>query len=440
MRKLLMAATAVVGAMGLAAAAHAQAPASGLMSGLGGDPAIFGPTSSVPGPTGLPGSIQAYFRGRVVTEWLVGGDSLDHGGGNKSGNIQFGEYARLYTGFAGTAANGLKFGAFIEVRQNGSSALGASTGSATLIFRRELAYFQGNWGELRVGQTDGAEGLFMTGTFENFASGGANGDVPVILSGNAQVDWPFPENSGTYGTGKVVYLSPQFSGFDFGVDYEPNFNGTGESNCGSALTGGAGGGCPRLSTITSGGQFRRNTFDAVGRYQGKLGPVALTATAGVITGGHVHNLSAPASDPTLVETGVTVAVGGFAVGGNFLTGNSNGTGFAADVPLAKGGKHESAFVVGTSYAMGPFIVGASYLNYTSQGAYGTGAGGANTTRHQTAIDVGGSYAWAPGMTAFIEGIYEHRHQLGYDFAAGGPGVASNNTSGTAFLLGNVFNW
>lgn len=434
MRKLLMAATAVVGAMGLAAAAHAQAPASGLMSGLGGDPAIFGPTSSVPGPTGLPGSIQAYFRGRVVTEWMLGGDSLKNRGGNKSGNIYFGEYARLYTGFAGTAANGLKFGAFLEVRQNGNSSLGESTGNATLIFRREVAYFKGNWGELRFGQTDGAEGLFMTGTFENFASGGLNGDIPSAMSGNAVAAWPFPENSGTYGTGKVVYLSPQFSGFDFGVDYEPNWNGTGGANCSSGL---AGAGCPMASTITSPGLYRRNTIDAVGRYQGKLGPVALTATAGIITGGRVHSATA-ASNPTLFESGVTVAVGGLAVGGNFIMGNSNGGSYAADVPLMKGAPHEQAFVVGASYAMGPFIVGANYLNYT----YASNWNGSTITNtaHDNGIDVGGSYAWAPGMTAFVEGLYSHRHQVGYDFVTGSAGTASNNASAFGMLIGNVFNW
>lgn len=440
MRKLLMAATAVVGAMGLAAAAHAQAPATGMMSGIGGDPVIFGPTSSVPGPTGLPGSMQFYFKGRLHTDWMVGGDSLDRGGGNKSGNIMFGEYARLYTGFAGVAANGLNFGAFIEVRQNGSSALGASTGANTLIFRREVGYVKGNWGQVRFGETDGASGLFMTGTFENFDDGGWNGDLPTLFSGNSQVDWPFPENSGTYGTSKVVYLSPQFAGFDFGVDYEPNDTNTNENQCTSALSGGAGGGCPRLSTFTgpAGTQARRNTFDLYGRYQGTLGPVALTATVGGMTGGHAHNLAQPASDPNLIEGGLTLAVGGWAVGGNVLTGSSNGTGFQADVPLIKGGAHELAFVVGTSYAFGPFIVGASYMHFRSAGAYnGTTI---TSSRNQTGIAAGGTYAWAPGTSAFLSFLYGQRHQVGYDFATAAAGTATNNTSAIGMLIGNTFNW
>jgi Gram-negative porin len=446
MRKLLLAATAVVGAMGLASAAHAQAAQSGYI--LGPDPTIFGPTSSVPGPTGLPGSMQVYFRGRLHTDWMVGGDSLDHGGGNKSGNIMFGEYARIYTGFEGVAANGLNFGAFVEVRQNGSSSLGASTGNNTLIFRREVGYLKGSWGQVRFGETDGASGLFQTGNFENFDDGGWNGDLPGLFSGNAQLDWPFPENSGTYGTGKIVYLSPQFAGFDFGVDYEPNFNNTGEANCTSAATGGAGGGCPRLSSITGpfGSQARRNTFDLTGRYQGTLGPVALTGMVGVMTAGHVNNAAQGASNPTNVQIGATIAFGGFAIGGDVIGGNSNGTGYAALVPVGDGGARELGFVVGTSYAFGPFIVGASYLHYHSQGAYVNTAGVSAPANHnyssrsQTGVAVGGTYAWAPGTSAFLSFLWGERHQVGYDFATAGAGLGSNNTSAVGALIGNTFNW
>lgn len=439
MRKLLMAATAVIGALGLTMAANAQS-ASGMMSGLGGDSNYFGPTSSVPGPHGLPGQVEFYFKGRLHTDLMVGGDSLDRGGGNKSGNLYIGEYARLYTGFQGKTSNGLIFGALVEVRQNGSSHLGASTGNNTLIFRREAGYFKGNWGEFRFGEADGVSGLFMTGTFENFDDGGWNGDLPGLFSGNAAVDWPFPENSGTYGTGKVVYLSPSFGGFDFGIDYEPNDVNTNESNCTSALTGGAGGGCPRLSSITGpvGYTARRNQIDAAARYQGKLGPVALTLTGTVITAGHVNNASQPASNPLLLEGGATIAVGGWAVGGNIIEGNSNGNGYQADVPLVKGAPHELAFVVGTSYAFGPFIVGASYMHFTSAGAWN----GSSVThaRNQTGIAAGGTFAYAPGMAAFVSALYGQRHQVGYDFAADAPGSASNNTSAFGMLIGNTFNW
>ncbi len=431
MRRYLSAATALA-AVAIALPAAAQAPASGLQAGLGGDTAIFGPTTPYPGPTNLPGQIEFYFRGRLHFDMMLGGDSLDHGKGTKSGEVYFGEYARLYTGFEGAAANGLRFGAYLEIRQNGGG-LGSSTARNTLIFRRETGYLKGDLGELRFGQTDGASGLFLTGTFENFDGGGWDStDLPNLFSGNAVIVWPFEDTSAYYGTSKVVYLSPRFGGFDFGLAYEPNATGSGEANCASAALGGAE--CPRASTIAgpAAAQYRRNMVDVVGRYTGALGPVGVTATLGALTAGHVNNTAAPASDPTVVQTGLVVSYGGLAVGGNVMTGNINGS----FVPLPEGGRHETAWIAGTSYAAGPFIVGAAINGTDYQGAMGPGIGG----RHELGIAVGGTYAWAPGTALYLSFLYGHRHQVGYDFATGAPGSASNNTSATGVLIGNTFNW
>ncbi len=430
-----LAAAALLTMVTVAMPANAQTARSGLRAGLGGDPNIFGPLSSYPAPTNLPGLIQFYLKGRLNTDMMAGGDSLDHGGGNKYGAIYFGEYARLYTGFAGTAANGLRFGAYIEIRQNGSSALGAPTSDNTLFFRRETGYVKGSWGKLQFGQIDGASGMFLTGVFTKFDTGGWHSpDLVYLFSGNAKLFWPFPSNVGYYGTSKVVYVSPQYGGFDFALSYEPNQTNSGEANCASALTGGATGGCPRLSTIAgpTSAEYRRNMIDAVGRYMGKVGHIGVTATAGIMHAGHVNNLSAPASDPTGVEAGLQLAYGGFAIGGNLLTGNFNGT----FVPVPKGGHHESAWVAGTSYANGPFVVGAQVLSTDYQGVMDPGLG---ETR-EFGVAVGGTYAWAPGSALYLSMLYGQRHQHGYDFATGKPGLASNNTRAMGFMLGNQFNW
>lgn len=449
MRKLLMAATAVVGAVGLAAAAHAQAPESGYMPGLGGDPNIFGMTSGVPSGTALPGSMQIYFRGRLTTEWGASGTNINNVGGNKNGSIIFGDYARFYSGFAGTAANGMQYGATFEVRQDFYSGLGAKVGDNDLHFRRETAYIKGPWGQFRAGQTDPATGLFMTGTFENFTGSGDgswNGDQPGWFEGNAQISWPFPEDSGLYGTGKVVYLSPSFSGFDFGVSYEPNDSNLSPQNpgapsvssCASALSGYTA--CPNATTITGAGtaQYRRNMFDAVGRYQGKLGPVAVTGALGMMTAGHVTNATAPASNPTVIWTGWTFAANGFAIGGNFITGNSGASGSGV-VPELKGAPHEMAYTIGTSYAFGPFIVGASYLGEHQAANYN-----GTTVKHASSeqgINVGGTYYWAPGSQLFVSWLWGTRHQAGYDFATSTAGSSvGNSTRASGILIGNQFDW
>ncbi len=170
-------------------------------------------------------------------------------GTNKLGNYTFAEYARLYPGFDGVAANGLKYGASLEIRQDqNSGAGGGQFGSisqqdrarAALYFRREWGYLGTNQlGTIRFGSIDQPTSLYMTGTFENFNDGGWNGDVNNLISSAIFPTWPFSDGSGSYyTTSKVVYLSPQLFGFDLGVSFEPstanvgNFSGAGDG-CGA---------------------------------------------------------------------------------------------------------------------------------------------------------------------------------------------------------------
>src|SRR5262249_426293 len=143
----------------------------------------------------------------------------------------FRESARLYPGFDGIAANGLKYGAALEIRQDQASPPGGGANgsiSATsrsrgaLYFRREFAYLGADhYGFLRYGSTDQPTSLFLTGTFENFDNSGWNGD-PFMFTTNSTPNWPFADQSALYTTSKVVYVSPKFLDLvDFGVSFEP---------------------------------------------------------------------------------------------------------------------------------------------------------------------------------------------------------------------------
>ena len=74
---------------------------------------------------------------------------------------------------------------------------------------------------LRFGQADGPFGIFDNGvtTFQGFDDGGWNGDLPgAAIPGNAGPQFPFLSQQGAeYGSSKLVYLSPQLAGFDFGL-------------------------------------------------------------------------------------------------------------------------------------------------------------------------------------------------------------------------------
>ena len=98
------------------------------------------------------------------------------------------------------AANGLKYGASLEIRQDINAAAGGG-GFGSISSRssaRNQLYFRKLWGYLgtdtlgtiRLGATDGPTSLYMTGNFENFNDGGLNGDVPGLLSGATATPWP----------------------------------------------------------------------------------------------------------------------------------------------------------------------------------------------------------------------------------------------------------
>ena len=151
---------------------------------------------------------------------------------------------RLYPGFDGMAANGLRYGAAVELRENFGAAdrtfantttggvansPSANTSAETVFVRRAFTYLASDKvGLVRFGQTDGVIGLFDPCIFYSgcwdAGVGNFNGrqihatdrrrrGVPFVWLAQAGAD---------YGNSKIVYLSPQFFGFDFGVQYAPN--------------------------------------------------------------------------------------------------------------------------------------------------------------------------------------------------------------------------
>jgi len=457
MRKILLAATAIAALSG--ASAFAQTAVNSGAAGF-----QWGSGSSVPSNSNDPGTIKAYFRGRLWVDAGLVGDSGNSNGGSKTQPQFIGEFGRIYSSFEGVTNNGLKYGAFMEVRQNnpsGGNANGPSgnTGTDTILFfRRQTAYIGGNWGQVRFGATDGPLGLMMTGNFENFDLGGSwNGDLPDFTTSGVNVTWTLPENSGDYGNSKIVYLSPSFSGFDFGVSYEPNASGSGEyepgaNGVGTMALSSIGG--TTFTTGLSSLQREKNTIQLGGRYQGNIGPAAVTLavtgfTASTVGNGGLTGTSAGGSPqysfktPYAVDVGGTVAFGGFAVGGNIWTGAINPNGTRNTFPVVKGGMNAFNYVVGASYAFGNFIVGANAIVDNRQGtnwqdiaATAAGIG----KMHELGTDIGGTYGWGPGAAASLSYYYGERHQQGVNLYTGAAGKAGNNTHVNGVILTQFFSW
>ncbi len=403
---------------------------------------------------------------------------------NKLTNYGFNDYVRLYPGFDGVAANGLKYGASIELRTDvnvpaGGGVFGSPSGQDGKDYpyvRREFGYLgTDRFGTLRLGASDAPTSLYLTGNFENFNDGGLDGDVPFFLPGNYTVSFPFGDQGALYTTIKAVYLSPQFYGVDFGLSFEPSTAAPGgdTSGCGAAAVGqfNAGGnsvaaaGCNDLSsTSTNDVQRRKDTYEALVRYRGTFGPIGIAATASYDGSGRVQDSGVIGSttnpkhlaleDLSVGDFGLVLTYGGLSFGGNYQFGRYQTTsqsGFGG--LIAKGQPNASAMIVGASYTIGPVIVGAHYLRSFNQGDQQTAT---NRTifgaalpagsvlggqRFETGVGYGGTYSLAPGISIFLSGIWQERRQTGYNFITGASNNALNNKiTSSIYAIGTSFAW
>ena len=509
MRKLLLATVAGLGAWGAAATdAFAQVTPT-----YTGGAAL--PTATAPTPGTVVVRLNGRFRFYAYNTWDKDAENNAAGsasgitstttglgtltGGNKLNTYGFAEYARLYPGFDGIAANGLKYGVSLELRQDQNSpAGGGQFGSVSQQDRaRGAIYYRREWGYLgtdqigtfRFGSIDQPSSLYMTGNFENFNDGGWNGDVPAFIAAGAPT-WPFADVGSYYTTSKIVYLSPQFFGIDGGISYEPstaNVNG-GATGCGAGAplgtnfanpagnfttaagansSGAASPGCDRLSAspVNAESGRRMNTFDMLLRYRGSFGPVGIAATGGYITGAHVHdNSGLPFNNNPLTtvtnangtttgirsnfdglsvgDFGAAITVAGFSFGGKYQFGRFNNQ-WAL---LPSGLPDSQAWLVGGSYTIGPVIVGAHYFNYLNSGDLGNAALGRR--RLEQGFAAGGTYSIAPGVSLFLSYLWGERRQNGFNFITG-QGVTAANPNGNPYnnkvesqliSLGTAFSW
>jgi len=528
MRKFLLASVATLGTGGLMGAAFAQAPAAPVGAPTQGQVAypMANPTAYVnnnnnyqapalPGPIAnpTPGTIVIHVNGKIQTtfqnDWTSGdtrtfaapaAGSLNAVlGGNGTGTVKVAPYAldsfaRLYFGADAMATNGLRYGAGLEIRENFTGQIGSNgstnasgyTCTETLYVRRAFTYAAGeNWGLIRFGQADGVIGIFDNGVTTGQAlidglNGGDNQNVP----GGGPTFWFLSTQGAEYGPTKLVYLSPQIAGFDFGLQWQPNSSngyGIGTSNPANTTLSGSGigtglacttsvtSGCP---TLTSGpgildGAKATNTTVVGLRYQGTFAGAGLLAYAAWMHSGHVNytgqgtpltaagravlgTTALPTSTfngnyegLNLGSGGAAVTFAGFTLSANAIGGRVNEQG--ALVP--QNGAPELAFILGLKYVAGPLTLDIQAEEAWDQGnVVLTGI----SQRRARAITFGGIYNVAPGFQVFAEYLWEDRSQRFNNFVTGATGTTAasivggslqnNNFRNQGFLIGNVINF
>ena len=281
----------------------------------------------------------------------------------------------------GRAANGMRYGAMFEMQMdNMVSTAGDGTG---VSFDELYGFVKGTWGEIRFGQEDSAASLLQVRR-------------PASQGLGESGDWDeFLPSSGYVGAGvgdgndatKIIYLSPQMMGFDFGVSYAAN-RGEGE----------------RADNASSTTAFQRdftgltNEISAALRYRGTFGDVGVQAS---LVGQFADPAQQSATGASVVakdqnittySAGLLLRAYGFAVGGDYTWGNYRTT--PANGSIAQGIDGSSQYALGITYTIGALTIGGVYSVAEQDN------GGSVDDRTQTYMGVGAAYVLAPGMTLF----------------------------------------
>jgi predicted porin len=359
-------------------------------------------------PSNAPHALQVRLGGYFVFEANYQTDDLDRASGLRPQGVGgIGRVARQRTDFkneveltvdiSGKAANGMSYGGIVEIQNDG-------TGGT--IFDVDEAYTfvsSPTLGTLRFGEEDSAAsllqvrapailGMGLDGDWDDglLSSSAFTGGGPSLLTGI---------NDGNDST-KIVYLSPQFFGFDFGVSFSPN------RNEGDRIIGGravdsisvTAGSALAPTPVQRDGTGLTNEISAAIRYRGSFQNVGVAAgfgaqfadSPGVNTNG--TPITNQAKNVSTYTVGAQVSAYGFTFGGEYTWGNYLGN--PATGALPQGRDMSSHYGFGLTYVMGAWSFGGFY------GVASQSNGPGVSSREQTIWGIGTAYTIAPGLEVF----------------------------------------
>ncbi|MCZ8149199.1 MAG: porin [Roseomonas sp.] len=305
----------------------------------------------------------------------------------------------------GKAANGLSYGAVIELQNDG---FGGGAGGGIDTDEAYMFVSSPTLGTLRFGDEDNAASIMQV-RVPSITGFGPDGDWDDnILSVANALTSTGPSlltgiNDGNDST-KIIYLSPQFFGFDFGLSYAP----TGRSGAeGERAWTGRTVDVATATTFSSNPNLQRdplgldNEISAALRYRGTFGGVGIAAGFGYqqSDGASATAAGARASgrDINAYTVGLNLSAFGLTVGGEYTWGEYTGVS-AGRASLADGRDDSQHFVLGATYVMGAVSVGVFYG--VAEQDNGTINGVTRTDREQTVWGLGVAYTVAPGLEVF----------------------------------------
>lgn len=187
---------------------------------------------------------------------------------------------------------------------------------------KHYIWFEDTWGRFELGAVAGAANQLHV--FIPSATPGGGVDTPDYFhfatpGFSSAVLWSTAgsDNADIGDANKIVYFSPKFAGFRFGVSYTPEFQpGVNGNVC--AATGGSStsfGVCQKNNF----GQWQ-NAFEGAVRYEGEFNSVAIAASVGGFWA-DAEVKAGVLKDYSRIAGGLSVAFSGFTIGGAFRWSN-----------------------------------------------------------------------------------------------------------------------
>jgi predicted porin len=350
--------------------------------------------------------------------------------------------------------SGIEYGSRAEILtpfsdQGGgeSGKFGASQSSLRVIdVNRAYGYVGTDTiGTFRAGLTDSAFTLLQTGVIEGFGDGAQwtlQGGPASRLPRNAAPTSTiiYADQPALYSTPKIVYISPAFGNATFAVGFEPAANGIKEGFSPNTVAESDSEISADASILGDIGTKREDTVDAAASDVLSAGPVQAKLMGGVLHGSAVQdrrNASGLAGSIvphydalTAYQFGGQLQYAGLTIGGN-VKGGELEDGYAL---VPHGARAALAYSIGSTYELGPVVIGASYFNAQSAGAFVASGAGIARTLSEYGIAAGANYIYSPHVEFFAEDLYGHRHQ------PGNVALLNGNAQAQLLALGTTISW
>ncbi len=390
---------------------------------------------------------------------------------------------RVYPGFDAQTVDGIEYGVATEIRtgysnagvgQNGKTTATNTTTTTTvgttkvvtavttatnslsnLYVKRAYGYIgTPEFGFVRFGQTDSAFTLLQAGVIEAFGDGGQwtleGGEALMFPSNSVPAggnQFIYADQTPLYATDKVVYVSPAIDGLNAVIGYEPNSNGLKEGYQTDTFASSTSANLSSSPVPGDIGSRRKNLVDGGIQYLDTVDGFKIKASADLLHAAPIAYTGPAASLPAtapfgydslnVYQFGAQETFAGLTLGAN-LKGGQVEDGYTFK---PKGARDALAYTIGASYVLGPYVIGASYFNSQSSGAYAPVAKGVARTLSEYGFAVGANYVISPNLSLFTQYLYGHRHQPGNSSLETAEGTAKRgNTQGQAIGVGATIKW